>query len=88
MVLSQPEVMKLTNDTGIDLSVVANAKRLAKALFLVAVVIVDSTAGTMRVLFTDSDNAWDVQSLSSIQSEVNKVDNKKLANELNHMINR
>lgn len=88
MVLSQPEVVKLMNDTGIDLSTVANAKRLAEALFLIAVVIVDSTAGTMRVLFTDSDNNWDIQSLSSIQSEVNKVDNKKLANELSHMINR
>ena len=88
MVLSQPEVVKLMNDTGIDLSVVANAKRLAKALFLIAVVIVDSTAGTMRILFTDSDSKWDVQSLSSIQSEVNKVDNKKLASEISHMINR
>ena len=88
MVLSQPEVVKLMNDTGIDLSVVANAKRLAKAIFLIAVVIVDSTAGTMRILFTDSDSKWDVQSLSSIQSEVNKVDNKKLASEISHMINR
>ena len=88
IVLSQPEVMKLKSDTGIDLNTVSNAKRLAKSLFLIAVVIVDATAGTMRVLFTDSDNAWDIQSLSSIEQEVNKVDNKKLANELNHMINR
>lgn len=88
MILSQPEVIKLMNDTGIDLSTVANAKRLANALFLIAVVIIDSTAGTMRVLFTDSDTNWDIQSLASVQSEVNKVDNKKLANEISHMINR
>ena len=86
--IPQPEVIKLMNDTGIDLSTVANAKRLANALFLIAVVIIDSTAGTMRVLFTDSDTNWDIQSLASVQSEVNKVDNKKLANEISHMINR
>lgn len=88
MVLSQTDVTALTNQTGIDLSVVSNAKRLAKSLFLIAVVIVDSTEGTMRVLFPDSDNEWDVQSLAAIDSELAKTDNSQLMRELNHMVNK
>lgn len=88
MVLSQTDVTALTNQTGIDLSIVSNAKRLAKSLFLIAVVIVDSTEGTMRVLFPDSDNEWDVQSLAAIDSELAKTDNSQLMRELNHMVNK
>ena len=70
MVLAQSDVTKLVNETGIDLSMVSNVKRLAKALFLIGVVIIDATAGTMRVIFPDSDSSWDVQSLSSIDAEL------------------
>lgn len=88
LILTQPDVTTLTNQTGIDLSQVANAKRLAKNLFLIAVCIVDSSAGTMRVLFTDSDNNWDVQSLASIDAEVAKTDNSQVMRELNRIVNR
>lgn len=88
MVLTQPDVTTLINETGIDLSVVSNAKKLAKNLFLIAIVIVDSSAGTMRVLFPDSDNEWDVQSLASIDAEIAKTDNSQIMKELNRMVNR
>lgn len=88
MVLSQPDVDTLTSQTGIDISVVANAKRLAKSLFLIAVVIVDDVRGTMNVLFPDSDNEWDVQSLAAIDADLAKTDNSQLMRELNHMVNR
>ena len=88
LVLSQPDVTTLMNQTGIDLSIVSNAKRLAKNLFLIAIVIVDSSAGSMRVLFPDSDNNWDVQSLASIDAEVSKTDNSQLMKELNQMVNK
>lgn len=88
LVLTQPDVTTLTNQTGIDLSVVSNAKRLARSMFLIAVVIVDSSAGTMRVLFPDSDSEWDVQSLAAIDAELSKTDNSQLMKELNHMVNR
>lgn len=88
IILSQPDVSTLANQTGIDLSLVSNAKRLAKSLFLIGVVIVDSLEGTMRVLFPDSDNEWDVQSLAAIDSELVKTDNSQLMRELNKMVNR
>lgn len=88
LILTQPDVTSLTNQTGIDLSVVSNAKRLAKSLFLIGIVIVDSSAGTMRVLFPDSDSDWDVQSLAAIDAELAKTDNSQLMKELNRMVNR
>ena len=88
LILSQPEVTELANSTGIDLSLVSNVKRLAKALFLIGVVVINSTAGTMRVIFPDSDSSWDVQSLSSIDAELAKTDNSQLMKELNRMVNR
>lgn len=87
IVLAQTDVTTMMNQTGIDLSVVSNAKRLARSLFLIAVCIVDSSAGTMRVLFTDSDNDWDVQSLGAIDAELSKTDNSQLMRELNRMVN-
>lgn len=88
LVLSQPDVTALTNQTGVDLSEINNAKRLAKSLFLIAVVIVDSSAGTMKVLFPDTDVDWDVQSLASIDAEIAKTDNSQLMRELNKVVNR
>lgn len=83
LVLSQADVITLVNETGINLSIVANAKKLAKTLFLIGVVIVDSSAGSMRVLFPDSDNTWDIQSMSSIDADLNKTDNSQLMKEIN-----
>lgn len=88
LILAQPDVTTLTNQTGIDLSNVGNAKRLARSLFLIAIAIVDASAGTMRVLFPDSDNDWDVQSLAAVDAELAKTDNSQLMKELNRLVNR
>jgi len=88
LILAQTDVAMLTNQTGIDLSKVSNAKRLARNLFLIGIVIVDSSAGTMRVLFPDSDSDWDVQSLSSIDAELSKTENSQLMKELNRLVNK
>lgn len=87
LILTQSDVTMLVNQTGIDLSKISNAKRLAKSLFLIAVVVVDPSAGSMRVLFPDRDNDWDVQSLASIDAEVSKTDNSQLMRELNRLVN-
>lgn len=82
LVLSHADVASLTDKTGIDISSLSNAKRLCKSLFLIAIAIVDGSAGTMRVFFPDRDTDWDVQSLASIDAELAKTDNSPLMNEL------
>ena len=88
LILSQLDVNNIVGQTGIDISDVNVAKKLARSLFLIAVAIVDSTAGSMRVLFPDSDNDWDVQSLAAIDAELSKTDNSSLMRELNKMVNK
>ena len=88
LVLTQPDVLRMKSDTGIDLEDVGMAKKLARNLFLISVVILDSSAGSMKVLFTDSDATWDVQSLASIEAEVSRTDNSNLVKELNRIINK
>lgn len=88
LILATSDVIMLKNETGIDLDKVSNVKKLAKSLFLIGFVIVDVSAGTMKVLFPDSDVDWDVQSLASVDAELAKTDNSKLMNELGKMVNR
>lgn len=87
LILSKTDVNIITNQTGIDLSVVSNAKRLARSLFLIGICIVDSSAGKMSVLFPDSSSEWDVQSLASIDADLAKSDNSQVMRELNRMVN-
>lgn len=88
LILTHQDVTNMANVSGIDISEVANAKRLARSLFLIAIGIIDTTAGTFSVLFPDRDDDWDVQSLASLDAEVSKTDNSKLMNELNRIVNR
>jgi hypothetical protein len=88
LILSQADVTSITNETGIDLSVASNCKRLADNLFLIAVGIVDSSAGTIKILFPDRSSSWDIQSLAAIDAEVSKTDNSELMKELNKVINK
>lgn len=87
LILTQADVTLLTSQTGIDLSVVSNAQKLARNLFLIAIAIVDPSAETMRVLFPDNSDSWDVQSLASIEADIAKTDNSQLLKELNKSIN-
>lgn len=88
LVLTQPDVLRMKSDTGINLEDVGMAKKLARNLFMIAIVILDSSAGTMKVLFTDTDTNWDIQSLSSIEAEVARTDNSNFLKELKSVINK
>lgn len=88
IVLSQTDVAMLLNETGIDLGQLSNARRLAKALFSISLAIIDPSAGTMKVMFTDMGSDWDIQSIAAIDAEVSKTDNSAILKELNKIINR
>ena len=83
LVLTQDNIDMMKHDTGIDLGSASQAKALSKRLFLIGVVIIDQIAGSMKVLFPDSDNDWDIQSIAAIDAETAKQDNSHLLNELN-----
>ena len=88
LVMSQTDVLKIMNETGIDIGNVSTAKKMAKSLFLISVVILDIVAGNMKVLLVDQDHDWDIQSIAAIDAEVSKTDNSQLMRELNRMVNK
>lgn len=88
LILSQIDVNNMANNTGIDISEVGTAKKLVKSLFLLGVVIVDSTAGSMKVLMPDMQANWDVQSLASIDADISKTENSSLLKELQKAVNK
>ena len=88
MILSHSDVIKLKNDTGIDLENTSIAKKLCKSLFLISFVVVDMTTGTLKALFPDENDSWSVHALSFLEGEVAKTDNSALMKELNRIVNR
>lgn len=82
MVLAQGDVSILANQTGIDISLASNAIKLIRALFLIAVIIVDETAGKMHILRPDESADWNVQSLASLDAELAKADTSAIQKEI------
>ena len=87
MVLSQADVIYLRDNTGIDLNDINTTAKFCNSLFLIALTIVDEIAGTMKMYF-DRNSDWDVQSIASLDAEIQKQDNSRISSELSKMINR
>ena len=87
MVLSQADVIYLRDNTGIDLGDPTVTAKFCQSLFLIALTIVDEVAGTMKMYF-DGNVDWDVQSIASLDAEIQKQDNSRISSELSKMINR
>lgn len=85
LVVTRGDVERMKDETGINIETISTARTLAKRLFLIAVVIVDQTAGSYKVFFPDMDNDWDVQSLGSLDAEIARIDNSPLMNEINRI---
>lgn len=88
MILTSLDVENIKSNSGVDLNKISVVRILAKQLFLICFVIVDSSAGKMKVFYPDSDSDWDVQSLASVEADLAKTDNSELVKELNRVVNR
>lgn len=86
LVLTQQTVSLAKNETGIDLTEIAMAKKLCDSLFLLSFAIHDATARTMKVLTPDEKMSWNVQSLDALEAELNKTNTANVAKELNKYI--
>ena len=88
LILTHVNVLDIHNSTGIDLNIISNVRKLANSLYLMAFIIVDDNEGTMKIFFPDSDSNWDIQSMASVEAELNKTDRSPLKNELNRLVNK
>lgn len=88
LILTQSDVSILKGETGIDIGSLNDAARLCRNLFLITIAIIDPSVGTMKVYSPDNDTDWDVQSLATVETELNKTDNSQLMKELNKLVNK
>lgn len=85
LVISKSEVDAIKDRTGIDIMDVKTAHRLSKAIFLICIMVVDGSAGTMKVLL-NGDSDWDTQAIAQLDSELSKLDNSPALKELGKLI--
>jgi len=62
--------------------------KLAKQLFLITFVIVDSSSGVIRSVYPNEQDDWDNMSIASIEDLVSKSSNADFMKELKRTVNR
>lgn len=85
LVLTNTDVNIIKDSSGYDINKISIARRILNSLYLIGIAIIDPSAGTMKVLL-DNQSDWDIQSLSSINAEVNRMQNTDMARELQKIV--
>ena len=85
LVISKNEVDEILEKTGIDLTNPDVVVKLMEKIFLLCFMIIDGSAGTMKVLM-EGQTAWDVQALAQLDAEKNRMDSSAIMQELGKMV--
>lgn len=88
LVLSALDVDNIKLGCGIDLMNLKYVNKLAKQLFLITFVIVDSSSGVIRSVYPNEQDDWDNMSIASIEDLVSKSSNADFMKELKRTVNR
>lgn len=74
IVMTKADVNMIEAETGIDLMKGSTAVRFCKELFLMSLIVVDTDAESVKVLLPDINNDYDVQSIASINKQIETLD--------------
>ena len=85
LIISKMEIDDIKDSIGIDLGNVDTANKLMNQLFLICFMVVDHSAGTMRVLL-NGDKEWDTQAIGQIDADLSKIDNSAALKDLGKML--
>lgn len=88
LVLSALDVDNIKLGSGIDLNNIRMVNKLAKQLFLITFVIVDSSSGTIKSIYPNEQDDWDNMSIASLEDLVSKSSNADFMKELKRTVNR
>ena len=88
LVLSALDVDNIKLGSGIDLNNPRMVRKLAKQIFLINFVIVDSSSGVIKSLYPEEQDDWDNMSIASIEELISKSSNADFMKELKRTINR
>lgn len=74
MVLTQSDVNRIEDETGIDMMKPTNAQNFCKELFMMGIVIIDIDSESIKLLFPDINNDYEVQSLAAVNKQIAQLD--------------
>ena len=70
LVISSNDVVNVKAKTGIDLLNGSTATKLCKELFLIAIVVIDTDAESIKILLPDNHDDYEVHSLASVNKQL------------------
>jgi hypothetical protein len=70
MVISKGDVDNIEDVTGIDMLKPSNAMGFCSQLFMMGIIVVDIDAQSIKLLFPDINNDYEVQSLAAVNRQV------------------
>jgi hypothetical protein len=70
IMISKADVDNIESVTGIDVLDASKARKLCEELFLMAFVVIDTDAESIKILTPDINNDYEVQSLGAVRKQV------------------
>ena len=70
LIISASDVTNIKAKTGIDLLKGSSAKKLCKELFMIALVVIDTDAESIKILLPDNHDDFEVHSLASVNKQL------------------
>jgi hypothetical protein len=74
IVMSQADVNNIKQQTEIDLLKGSSAKKFCGELFLMNLVVIDTDAGSIKIMQPDEANDYSVHSLASVNKQLATLD--------------
>lgn len=74
MVITKGDVDNIEDATGIDMLKPSNAVGFCRQLFMMGIIVVDIDAESIKLLFPDINNDYEVQSLAAVNRQIAQLD--------------
>lgn len=74
MVITQSDVNRIEDETGIDMMKPSNAMAFCQQLFMMGIVVIDIDSESIKLLFPDINNDYEVQSLAAVNKQIAQLD--------------
>ena len=74
LIITQNDVDRIEDVTGIDIMKPSNAIGFCKELFMMGLVVIDQDSSSIKLLFPDINNDFEVQSLAAVEKQIAQLD--------------
>ena len=74
MIITKADVDNIKMKTNIDLLKGSTATKFCNELFLIAIVVIDNDAESLKILLPDLNNDYEIHSLAAVQKQISMLD--------------